>query len=504
MESLPAKPTTPCRMRWRCSTLTLLALFSATCGRGPLLTTCPHDAGSRLLPRLRGGSARFLLTQQIELSQSPEEAAELLTECVPEDMANFATPEGVNRVLAVMLQFPPPAIAETLPALLLHAQGRTALWRRGSTISRTLRLLSDLHHSVALPTKPPESSPSPTDADFDDSCPRRHFSWAVTDVGEEPLRALAQSLAYRALDPDIVATFSAAAVADVLASLAALGFHGSEAGHADADGSRPTGDSRSLAGSMLEALQRRAAQTPIANAREGCDLLWPCAALRWQSPELIAHVCAALFSPHCGGGGGYRTPGRDTWRISPTLADAVDLLAAAVDGKWLTDADLAIRRAGRELITHVFRVVADAARSFRGEGSAALSSEALQDFMQVLRYMSSLAETVDSGMRTRGTPDESVLSLLHGHAEVCDLVTDCLRRSDKGRGCDRVDAMRAQASQSATNRRGVRPKTVCSRAEGISKQPFSFNPANKSHTSQVLSILRYGALSVADVVREHM
>jgi hypothetical protein len=234
--------------------------------------------------RLRGGlagvpaspspSSRGLAAAQVvELADSIQEAAAALATCAPADMASFATPSAVNRALAAMRAVPASTRASILPALIRNALARVGKWTKGSSIARTLRLLSELHlsaHDVGATTVRSGEGQAPT---------------APPATPAEPVVALAHALVSQGvLDAGILASFSAASVADALASLVALGFQSNgQVGHA-------ARELPAISADVLASLTAQAAQAGVASVKEGCDLLWACSALRLLSPTLITQV----------------------------------------------------------------------------------------------------------------------------------------------------------------------------------------------------------------------
>ena len=140
-------------MKWPPRHLRLLRIINRHTTEGHVsnggLVRCRHLAPKYgVMLRLRGGSISYMgpfVAQRVELAESLQEAAALLSTCSAEDMAFFSSREAINRALSAMRQVPATAIEGTLPALLKSAKGCISLWRRGSSIARTLRLLSDLH-----------------------------------------------------------------------------------------------------------------------------------------------------------------------------------------------------------------------------------------------------------------------------------------------------------------------------------------------------------------------
>ena len=255
-------------------------------------------AGASPLPRvrlrLRGGSSRGLAAAQaVELAVAPQEAAAALASCAPSDMASFESPAAVNKALAAMPAVPPPARASLLPALLRSALGRAGAWKKGSSIARTLRLLSELHLSALAPPPGADAGGARGGATPPTPCA------ALT----ESVRALAAALvSHGVLNAGILATFSAASVADALASLAALG-------------PGPT-----VPDDVLSLLYAQAAQAGVASVREGCDLLWAGSVLRLQSAALLLQVEETL-----------------SHGLAPALGmpEIADLFWASVEGNWL-------------------------------------------------------------------------------------------------------------------------------------------------------------------------
>ena len=257
--------------------------------------------------RLRGGSISYMgpfVAQQVELAESLQEAAALLSTCSAEDMAFFSSREAINCALSAMRQVPATAIEGTLPALLKSAKGCISLWRRGSSIARTLRLLSDLHPHLL-------SSSTGGAAAFVNST-----AVAASPMPRLALADFAQALTSRVLDDSIQLTFSTASVIDCLACLEALGFQSSATGTLVQQPHRPV-----ISASVLDALQRLALQQPVSRARDGADLLRASAALQHQSAALIAHVAHALAPAQCG--------------TTLDISSVSDLLRTAVQGKWL-------------------------------------------------------------------------------------------------------------------------------------------------------------------------
>jgi hypothetical protein len=260
-----------------------------------------------VMPRLRGGSISYMgpfVAQRVELAESLQEAAALLATCSAADMEFFSSREAINRALSAMRQVPATAIERTLPALLKSAKGCISLWRRGSSIARTLRLLSDLHPHLL-------SSSTGAAAAFVNST-----AVAASPMPRLALAHFAQALASRVLDDSIQLTFSTASVLDCLACLEALGFQSSATGTLGQQLHRPV-----ISASVLDALQRLALQQPVSRARDGADLLRASAALQHQSAALIAHVAHALAPAQCG--------------TTIDISSVSDLLRTAVQGKWL-------------------------------------------------------------------------------------------------------------------------------------------------------------------------
>ena len=159
-----------------------------------------------------------------------------------------------------------------------------------------------------------------------------------------------------------------------------------------------TGRSRTIPQQVLAALLHRATQTPIKNAKEGCDLLWTSAVLKQQSGALISHVTCALFSEDC--------------TLLLDGSHVADVLFAAVEGGWLLletgarthsicgdvpqkggagggDAGgmCGVEQAGRELVVTV-------CRRFEGFVPADNSPHGVEvDLVALLHSVSSLLET---------------------------------------------------------------------------------------------------------------
>ena len=242
-----------------------------------------HGVKPGLAKCLRGGRPQCAgLETMISLAESPEEAAEILATCSAADMQLLCKPDAINRALSAVRLLPKDTSAELLLALLQSAREHAALWSRGSVIARTLRLLSDL---------------------------RLRSAW-----GDCPaLGILAEVVVLRALDSDVLATFSARAVLDCLVSLAGLGFKSSSA---DSDSGS---DSLPLEATVLGALQDRALHLAI-TPPEAIDLMWASSALQRLPARLISHASHAL---------------RGTQADALEISHVADLLWAVAEWSWL-------------------------------------------------------------------------------------------------------------------------------------------------------------------------
>jgi len=267
--------------------------------------------------RLRGGlacvpasppsSQGLAAAQVVELADSLQEAAAALATCAPADMASFATPSAVNRALAAMRAVPAATRASILPALIRNGLARVGTWTKGSSIARTLRLLSELHLSAH------DGRATSVDRRGEDQAPPAPPATPV-----EPVVALAHALVSQGvLDASILASFSAASVADALASLVALGFQSNgQVGHA-------AGELPAISADVLASLTAQAAQAGVASVKEGCDLLW--AAAR----ALLLQACRLALS-HLKGGGG-ATDTRDSMHDSQALVQLLLLASSLLD-----------------------------------------------------------------------------------------------------------------------------------------------------------------------------
>ena len=97
---------------------------------------------------LRGGSIGrgVAAAQQVELADSPQEAAAVLVTCTAAEMGFFSSPAAIDRALAGMRVVKDgPRARKMLPTLVQNAKLHMHLWRTGRGLARTLRLLADLH-----------------------------------------------------------------------------------------------------------------------------------------------------------------------------------------------------------------------------------------------------------------------------------------------------------------------------------------------------------------------
>lgn len=225
-------------------------------------------------------SSRGLAAAQVaELADTMEEVGEALATCAPEDMSSFGTPLAINRALAAMKAVPAATRSSILPALIRNALARVGAWTKGSSIARTLRLLQSC---TAQPSEPSDDGALSVD---------RRGQGKALPTPAEPVVALAHALvSHGVLNAGIRASFSAASVADALASLVALGFQSDgKIGHANRE-------LPAISTHLLTSLTSQAAQAGVASVKEGCDLLWAGAAMKLQSPAIITLVLAFCIS----------------------------------------------------------------------------------------------------------------------------------------------------------------------------------------------------------------